>query len=204
MASRGLPYGRGYLPDKIAQDQEWARRSRENPSEQNWVIDRCDMPQVAKLHGVTSSAANTLVLTPLPLYPYDTMLSEARIFVDTVGTGSRVDVGIYAYMGQPYRHFKLLGNTAVSLPTDSSSGYVVVESKEGRIYANNRYYMGSVVTHTTPASLTVADAGSSDVKFQTLPATTLPDLVKLSSLSPSISVTAPSVSYYNEEGSRVL
>ncbi len=135
--SRGLPYGRGYVQDPVAQKQEWARRSRENPSQDGWFFASNSHP-VYNTQQLGTPTLDQLCFVPLPIFDKDYHIVEAHTTVTAAGTTSTVKCGLYTISS--IGELLLLPGSSTTFDTTSTGG--LKEDCKCSLYAGNQYFWG--------------------------------------------------------------
>lgn len=200
MTVRGLPYGRGFVDDQVGQDQEWARRVRENPGADQWYITNVSSGVQALDSGNVEE--DKVIFFPIQPFERDLFVSKCQINVGNAGTGASAEAGIYLYERDTNR-LLLVQGTKVKFNL-SSTGLVSEElSGLNFLLAKERYFIGTYVTSSVSPNLR---------RFETtvLPALTtsalsaLPAEIDAEVLSKEADIDLLSVLYFSQSAPEAL
>lgn len=208
MVDRGLPHGRGYRrgPNAtVTQNEEWSSRRREVPKSDGWIVSAEDSPGVWQFNRALSSTfVNNLNLVYLRMLVSDVSVTKASVRVATAGAGEFLHVGLYIYKknrGNIERQLILAPESKATF--DLASTGTKVASVSYTVLANERYFIGSVVTGST-ARVTSIRVLDTTAPVMYTPVSGLPDTVTIKSLSKSVgAINIPTAEYYSAEAVEV-
>lgn len=191
--SRGLPYGKGYIEDPVAQDTEWGRQLREKPKADGWYYGSTNVAHSIPFSNNSQPSQGGVYLIPLEIPDRDYQLQHARVRVSSGGNGCTLKCCFYVLNND--RLVQVLGSY-VEFDGDSSSTRSSTNAPNCTILAGERYFFGfynEVVTSSGTMVCSTTNTACPHGKVSTM--TNLDPIIPLEVISADDTVTIPAVIY---------